>query len=117
MGGQAKKAQEEVMGALRRKFRPEFLNRIDDIVIFDALTRKDMDFIFDIQMNDGKDFARHARAIGDNASPGSAVFIADIKPKLVALTGTASNAAGGATTTTGQGSLFLSEVIVGDRQI
>ena len=71
--------------------------------------------IFDIQMNDGKDFARHARAIGDNASPGSAVFIADIKPKLVPLTGTASNAASGATTTTGQGSLFLSEVIIGDR--
>jgi ATP-dependent Clp protease ATP-binding subunit ClpB len=50
-GGDAKKAEQEVMGALRRKFRPEFLNRIDDIVIFDALTRKDMDFIFDIQMN------------------------------------------------------------------
>jgi ATP-dependent Clp protease ATP-binding subunit ClpB len=49
-GGDAKKAEDAVMGALRQKFRPEFINRIDDTVIFDALTREDMDKIFDIQL-------------------------------------------------------------------
>ncbi|MCB9746203.1 MAG: ATP-dependent chaperone ClpB [Alphaproteobacteria bacterium] len=36
--------------ALREAFRPEFLNRIDDIVVFDALTREDISKIFKIQM-------------------------------------------------------------------
>lgn len=49
-GGDAKKAEADVQAALRRKFRPEFLNRIDDIVIFDALKREDMESIFHIQM-------------------------------------------------------------------
>jgi ATP-dependent Clp protease ATP-binding subunit ClpB len=49
-GGDAKKAEAGVLGELRTRFRPEFLNRVDDIVIFDALTRKDMDRIFDIQL-------------------------------------------------------------------
>ena len=45
------KAVRDVMEELRRTFRPEFLNRIDDTVVFDALTREDMDRIFDIQLN------------------------------------------------------------------
>jgi ATP-dependent Clp protease ATP-binding subunit ClpB len=49
-GGDAKKAEADVQAALRRKFRPEFLNRIDDTVIFDALRREDMESIFHIQM-------------------------------------------------------------------
>jgi ATP-dependent Clp protease ATP-binding subunit ClpB len=49
-GGDAKKAEAAVLGELRTRFRPEFLNRVDDIVIFDALSRKDMDRIFDIQL-------------------------------------------------------------------
>ncbi len=49
-GGDAKKAEAGVLGELRTRFRPEFLNRVDDIVIFDALSRKDMDRIFDIQL-------------------------------------------------------------------
>ncbi|MEC7987847.1 MAG: ATP-dependent chaperone ClpB [Myxococcota bacterium] len=49
-GGDAKKAEADVQAALRRKFRPEFLNRSDDTVIFDALRREDMDAIFRNQM-------------------------------------------------------------------
>ncbi len=40
----------EVMDAVRAHFRPEFLNRLDETVIFDRLSRKDMDAIVDIQM-------------------------------------------------------------------
>jgi len=41
---------EQVREALRAQFKPEFLNRIDDIVIFDNLTRKDLVNIIDIQL-------------------------------------------------------------------
>ena len=40
----------EVMDAVRAHFRPEFLNRLDETVIFDRLSRGDMDTIVDIQM-------------------------------------------------------------------
>ncbi len=39
-----------VMDALRGHFRPEFLNRVDDVVIFDALTERDILRIVDIQL-------------------------------------------------------------------
>jgi len=43
-------AKRGVMDAVRAHFRPEFLNRLDEIVIFDRLTRAQMDGIVDIQM-------------------------------------------------------------------
>ena len=39
-----------VMEAVRRHFRPEFLNRIDEILVFHRLRREDMASIVDIQM-------------------------------------------------------------------
>ena len=42
--------RERVLEALRAQFRPEFLNRIDDIVIFAALTREEIGAIVDIQL-------------------------------------------------------------------
>ena len=47
-----------VMEALRGHFRPEFLNRIDEIVIFDRLTDKEIGKIVDIQL------ARLAKRLG-----------------------------------------------------
>ncbi len=43
-------AKDQVMGAVRDHFRPEFLNRLDEIVIFDRLAREDMNGIVDIQL-------------------------------------------------------------------
>jgi ATP-dependent Clp protease ATP-binding subunit ClpB len=40
----------EVMDALRAHFRPEFINRVDDIIIFHALAREQMRTIIDIQL-------------------------------------------------------------------
>jgi ATP-dependent Clp protease ATP-binding subunit ClpB len=40
----------EVMDALRAHFRPEFLNRLDEIIIFHALSRVEMRSIIDIQL-------------------------------------------------------------------
>ena len=41
---------ERVMGAVRDEFRPEFLNRIDDVIVFDKLTREDLRQIVEIQL-------------------------------------------------------------------
>ena len=39
-----------VMAEVRQKFRPEFLNRLDDIILFHRLQRSEMSKIVDIQM-------------------------------------------------------------------
>ena len=49
-GADASDARRAVMAAVRAQFRPEFLNRLDETIIFDRLGRDDMDGIVDIQM-------------------------------------------------------------------
>ncbi|KZZ25596.1 hypothetical protein A3753_30250 [Sulfitobacter sp. HI0082] len=49
-GEDGSQARRNVMDAVRAHFRPEFLNRLDDMLIFDRLSRKDMDGIVDIQL-------------------------------------------------------------------
>ena len=49
-GEDSESAKDQVMAAVRAHFRPEFLNRLDEIVLFDRLTREDMDGIVDIQL-------------------------------------------------------------------
>jgi len=45
-----KKAREQALGALREIFRPEFLNRIDDIVLFRPLGKDQIERIIELQM-------------------------------------------------------------------
>jgi ATP-dependent Clp protease ATP-binding subunit ClpB len=49
-GESTEMAKGEVMAAVRSHFRPEFLNRLDDMIIFDRLSRGDMDGIVKIQL-------------------------------------------------------------------
>ncbi|WP_413451890.1 ATP-dependent chaperone ClpB [Georgenia phoenicis] len=42
--------RESVMTAVRASFKPEFLNRLDDIVIFDALTLEELSSIVELQV-------------------------------------------------------------------
>jgi ATP-dependent Clp protease ATP-binding subunit ClpB len=42
--------RDAVMGAVRDHFKPEFLNRLDDIVVFDSLSTDDLTKIVDIQL-------------------------------------------------------------------
>ena len=49
-GADASDAKRDVMDAVRAHFRPEFLNRLDETIIFDRLSRADMDGIVDIQL-------------------------------------------------------------------
>ena len=43
-------ARDDVMAVVRSSFRPEFLNRVDEIILFHRLRRQDMGSIVDIQM-------------------------------------------------------------------
>ncbi len=51
--------RDQIMGVVRKSFRPEFLNRLDEILIFNRLTKKHMHSIVDIQI------ARLAKRLAD----------------------------------------------------
>ncbi len=42
--------KKDVMGELKKQFRPEFLNRIDEIIVFHKLTQEDVNQIIDIML-------------------------------------------------------------------
>ena len=42
--------REQVMAVVRQSFKPEFLNRLDEVVMFDALTRDELTHIVDLQV-------------------------------------------------------------------
>ncbi|RJP91423.1 MAG: ATP-dependent chaperone ClpB [Desulfobacteraceae bacterium] len=50
-GSDPKEMESRVMGALRASFKPEFLNRIDDIIIFESLSQEQIRRIVNIQLN------------------------------------------------------------------
>jgi ATP-dependent Clp protease ATP-binding subunit ClpB len=49
-GGNMVRARDQVMELVRASFRPEFLNRLDEILLFRRLSRSDMRGIVDIQL-------------------------------------------------------------------
>jgi len=53
--GEARKEQEKIEKALKTTFRPEFLNRIDEILTFSPLSLEDMGLIVDLQMEEVKE--------------------------------------------------------------
>jgi len=63
-----KALRDELMGVLKGHFRPEFLNRIDDIIVFHALTRDNIRSIVGIQLD---------RVIRTAAAQNIAVKVAD----------------------------------------
>jgi ATP-dependent Clp protease ATP-binding subunit ClpB len=46
----SERARQQVMNELRAHFRPEFLNRVDDIVLFKPLTLPEIERIVDLQL-------------------------------------------------------------------
>ncbi|HOH98949.1 MAG TPA: ATP-dependent Clp protease ATP-binding subunit [Bacteroidales bacterium] len=51
MGSSADHARSVIENALKKTFAPEFLNRIDDIIIFNSLEREDIHKIIDIELS------------------------------------------------------------------
>ncbi|GAA2170706.1 ATP-dependent chaperone ClpB [Agrococcus versicolor] len=47
----ARQAHDQVMAAVRQAFKPEFVNRLDDIVVFDSLSVAELGRIVDIQVS------------------------------------------------------------------
>ncbi len=47
--------KKEVMAELKKEFRPEFINRIDEIIVFHKLTENELGQIVDIMLNQIKD--------------------------------------------------------------
>ncbi|KZO59501.1 ATP-dependent chaperone ClpB [Dietzia cinnamea] len=43
--------REQMMDAVKRAFKPEFINRLDDVVVFDALSEEQLESIVDIQID------------------------------------------------------------------
>jgi len=50
--GQRSLRQEQIERALREAFRPEFLNRIDEIIVFEPLTEAELRQIVDLMLNE-----------------------------------------------------------------
>ena len=65
-----------VMEALRQRFRPEFLNRIDETIIFHALTREQLGLIVNIQIHRLEQLLA-AQRIGLQVSPAAQMALAD----------------------------------------
>ncbi len=49
-GQDTEAVRDEVMGVVRSHFRPEFLNRVDEIILFHRLKREEMGAIVEIQL-------------------------------------------------------------------
>lgn len=52
------KLREDLMGVLRSHFRPEFLNRIDEVIVFHSLTKEQIKLIVELQLERVKRTAR-----------------------------------------------------------
>ena len=75
-GGDAEEVHRNVLAELRRTFKPEFLNRIDDIVTFGQLQRKDLDRIVEIQVDRFRKLLRD-RDLDIELSADARTFLAD----------------------------------------
>jgi len=69
-------ARDKVMAELRRSFRPEFLNRIDDIVFFHRLGRNEIDSIVDLQFGRLRKLLRD-RGLDVELTPEARTFLGD----------------------------------------
>jgi ATP-dependent Clp protease ATP-binding subunit ClpB len=70
--------REAVLGAVRANFKPEFLNRLDDVIIFDALSTEELTKIVDLQVD------RLARRLADRRLT---LTVTDAAREWLALTG------------------------------
>jgi ATP-dependent Clp protease ATP-binding subunit ClpB len=66
-----------IMNELDRNFRPEFLNRLDEVIIFHSLTRENITRIVDIQMSNLEHILA-SRRITLDMSPDAKLLLADL---------------------------------------
>ncbi|MEG2726130.1 MAG: ATP-dependent chaperone ClpB [Eggerthellaceae bacterium] len=68
--GDEKSMRQAIDGALRATFRPEFINRVDDVVVFNALSMGNIEPIVDLQLGEvrGRLEGRHISLVVDPAA-------------------------------------------------
>ena len=66
----------KVLDSLKRTFKPEFLNRLDEAIIFHPLTKKDIEKIVDLQIEKVKERLKD-RGISLNVEPSARQYIVD----------------------------------------
>jgi ATP-dependent Clp protease ATP-binding subunit ClpB len=70
------RAKELVLGEVRRHFRPEFLNRVDELLVFHSLGREHMDQIVQIQLGQVRALLQ-SRGLGLALDADAMAFLAD----------------------------------------
>jgi len=68
--------KDKVMEELKRSFRPEFLNRIDEVIVFHSLSREDVKSIVDLMMKRVRDQLR-AKDVEIELTDAAKNFLAD----------------------------------------
>ena len=68
--------RQAVMDMVRASFKPEFLNRLDDIVLFDALTKEELGSIIDLQIDRLMERLEQRR-LSLGVTPGARLWLAE----------------------------------------
>ena len=71
------KTKEEVLNMLKQTIRPEFLNRIDEIIMFTPLNRREIEEIVGLQLKGIQKMLRHSSGIELEITPAALSFLAD----------------------------------------
>ncbi len=69
-------ARERVLSALKEQFKPEFLNRVDEIIFFHSLEEKDIENIVQLQMNELSKRLLEQRRVRIEVSPKAKAYLA-----------------------------------------
>ena len=69
------KSDKEIREKLQSFFRPEFLNRLDDIISFEALTKENISAIFDLQISAIADRLKETQGIELEIKPAAKEFL------------------------------------------
>jgi ATP-dependent Clp protease ATP-binding subunit ClpC len=57
----ARKTEEMILGEVKKIFNPEFLNRLDDIILFESLSVDDLEMIVDLMISQGNEVLRQKK--------------------------------------------------------
>jgi ATP-dependent Clp protease ATP-binding subunit ClpB len=75
--GQWEQAETKVTELLRHTFKPEFLNRVDDVIIFRPLTREDIEQIVEIQIKRVERLLADRKLSLEVMAPAKALLVAE----------------------------------------
>jgi len=67
--------KQKLLDEVKKTFKPEFLNRIDDIIVFKPLTKEDLHKIVDIEVSEVKDRLREQHEISIDLSKEAVEFL------------------------------------------